>query len=321
MRVGIIAIAGLSLCLTAAAAAAGGPGTTGADVLKVALGARPNALGGAYSAVGGDVQAVLFNPAALSTLPGADAVFLHFLSLEEVTYEMLGYGQPVKDLGTLGGTLVWRTMPTIDNPGAADNPVAANDVVATLGLSRKLTELLPGLGAPFNGLAVGAAGKIIYSSLREAHAVDGALDLGVCWSDQVFTRPVTVAAAIQNIGPPLKFIEQADPLPLTVRLGLAVIPYSDSRHRGLITAEETYCTDGQLKTALGAEYALLDTVFFRVGYTLAGQDNLGGPAGGLGVAFSAGGFRARIDYTYRPQLWNGWDSVASNHLLSLGASF
>lgn len=302
----------------AASASAGGPGTTGADILKVTLGARPAALGGAYGAVGGDVQAVLFNPAALATVSAPDAVFQHYIGLEEICYELLGYGQPVKGLGVVGGAVAWRHMPSIDNPGAPDDPVLANDVVAAFGLSSGLENILGRIG---RGWSVGAAGKIIYSSLREAHAVGAALDAGVFWTERVFAVPVAFSAAVQNAGTSLTFIEAADPLPLTGRLGASAQYPSAGPHRGLLAAEWSYTRESGAQTSLGAEYALADLLFVRAGYVWMGADNLGGPAAGLGVAFNTGAFRARMDYTYRPQLWNGWDSIASNHLLSLGASF
>ena len=170
------------LCIMAATAAASGPGTTGADVLKVNLGARPNALGGAYSAVGNDAQSLLYNPASLATVQGSDAVFQHYAAYAEVTYELLGYVQPVEDMGMVGGTLVWRTMPAIDNPGAPDAPVAVNDLVLTIGEGRYWKELFGSVPPLLDRLSVGAAVKLIYSSLREAHAVSVAADLGAVWN-------------------------------------------------------------------------------------------------------------------------------------------
>jgi len=88
-----------------------------------------------------------------------------------------------------------------------------------------------------------------------------------------------------------------------------------------VTAEWIAVADGEPKIAIGGEYALSQVLFLRAGYTFVGSGDLGGPAAGIGVAFPTGVFQAKLDYTYRPQLWNGWESVAGNHLLSLGASF
>jgi hypothetical protein len=299
---------------------AGGPGTTGADLLKVNLGARANALGGAYSAVGGEVLALLYDPATLTTVRAPDAAFLHVLGMEEVGVELLGYAQPVSGLGTAAATVVWRHMPSIDNPGAPDAPVDSNEAVLTVGLGQRLKDLWP--GAPLDGLSLGVAVKGIYLSLREAHAFSAAVDAGVYWTaPAAWPVGVSLAGAVQNFGMPVKFIAQSDPLPLTGRAALAVFPLRAGPHQALATAEGTFTPDNVPKLLVGAEYGYSEMIFFRLGYTFAGGENLGGPAAGVGVVFTTGTLRTRIDYTYRPTLWNGWDSLASNHLIALGASF
>ncbi|NTV52437.1 MAG: PorV/PorQ family protein [Candidatus Firestonebacteria bacterium] len=316
-----MALAGV--CGLSLAAAAAGPGTTGADVLKVNLGARPNALGGAYSAVGNDVQSLLYNPADLAGAQGSDAVFQHYAAFAEVTYELLGYAQPVEDMGIVGGTLVWRTMPPIDNPGAPDAPVAVNDLVLTVGEGRLWKEWFGGGPAILDRLAVGGAAKIIYSSLREAHAVSLAADLGAVWnSPATWGLPVTVAAGLQNAGAPLRFLEQADPLPLCGRLGVSVVPWDTGRHKGLLTAECLLSVlDSGLTASVGAEYTLAKIIFFRAGYRFENAGNINGPSAGLGVAFMAGTLTFHLDYAYRVTLWDAYDSVDNNHFISLGVHF
>ncbi|HTC21605.1 MAG TPA: hypothetical protein VK859_12200, partial [bacterium] len=41
-------------------------GTTTADILKINEGARPAAMGGAYTAMGDDIYSISYNPAGLS---------------------------------------------------------------------------------------------------------------------------------------------------------------------------------------------------------------------------------------------------------------
>ncbi len=308
---------------TAQTAAAAGPGTTGADILKVNLGARPVALGGAFGSVGGDAQVLLFNPAALATLKSSNIIFQRYVAFEQVTYELLGGSCPLPGVGRLGGILVWRHMPAIDNPGAPDNPVAANDLVLTMGLSRSLGELLPGgWASTLSGLSFGVGGKIIYLMLRENTAFSVAGDAGLYWNSQKLL-PVTIAAAaaLQNLGLPVRFIEEEDPLPLQGRLAMAVLLNGSKRHSGRLTAEMVMPADNPVKTSLGMEYIFARILSFRLGYTWEAQENLQGPAGGLGLAFVMGAVQARIDYAYKPILWRGWESVANNHLVSVDVSF
>ena len=45
---------------------ASGPGTTGAEFLKIRIGARASALAGAFTAISDDVNGLFWNPAGLS---------------------------------------------------------------------------------------------------------------------------------------------------------------------------------------------------------------------------------------------------------------
>lgn len=311
-----------ALLATASTVAAAGPGTTGADILKVNLGARPVALGGAFGSVGGDAQVLLFNPAALATLKSSNIVFQRYMAFEQVTYELLGGSCPVPGVGRLGGILVWRHMPAIDNPGAPDDPVAANDLVLNMGWSRSLGELLPQWSSTLSGFSLGVGGKIIYLMLREDTAFSAAGDAGLYWNSQkLLPLTFTVAAAVQNLGLPVRFIEEEDPLPLQGRLAMAGSFYENKRHSGILTAEMVLPVDNPVKTSIGMEYTFARILSFRLGYAWEAQENLQGPAGGLGLTFVIGVIQARIDYAYKPILWRSWESVANNHLVSVDVSF
>ena len=53
-------------------------GATGMAFLKVGIGGRAVAMGGAYSAVSGDATAGYWNPAGLIGIEGRDVVWMHF---------------------------------------------------------------------------------------------------------------------------------------------------------------------------------------------------------------------------------------------------
>ena len=61
----LILIPGLVTMMTTASTA-GGVGTTGAQFLKIGTGARPVAMGYAFSAVADDLNALYWNPAGLA---------------------------------------------------------------------------------------------------------------------------------------------------------------------------------------------------------------------------------------------------------------
>ena len=64
-------------CLFAAAAWAGGPGTTGGIGLKLPAGARPTAMGGAFVGKADDLNALYWNPAGLALVRSPELSLMH----------------------------------------------------------------------------------------------------------------------------------------------------------------------------------------------------------------------------------------------------
>src|ERR1041385_6463516 len=71
-------------------------GTEGASFLELPVGARPAAMGQAYSMLAEDAYAPTWNPAGLSFLDGPQVAGMHMLYLESSSYE---YGSFVCPLG------------------------------------------------------------------------------------------------------------------------------------------------------------------------------------------------------------------------------
>ena len=91
----------LVLWLGGAAAWAGGPGTPGATGLKIPAGARPAAMGGAFTGMADDLNALMWNPAGLGLMARPELSILHVDYLVDTRYEMVGYANPLSGLGTL----------------------------------------------------------------------------------------------------------------------------------------------------------------------------------------------------------------------------
>src|SRR4051812_17281085 len=66
-------------------------GTEGASFLDIPVGARPAALGGAYSALAEDAYAPVWNPGGLSLAPANDLTGMHLSYLEDISYEYLSF--------------------------------------------------------------------------------------------------------------------------------------------------------------------------------------------------------------------------------------
>jgi hypothetical protein len=67
-------------------------GTTAAQFLKIAAGARPIGMGGTYTALATDILGVYWNPAGLSRIVGnGEAIFNHAEWLAETDYDMAAF--------------------------------------------------------------------------------------------------------------------------------------------------------------------------------------------------------------------------------------
>jgi long-subunit fatty acid transport protein len=100
--------------LTSAAVSAGG---TTAAFLKLGSGARATGLGGAFTAVSGDINAISYNPAGLAGLKRSEAGFTRAELVEGVSYNFLGYSRPVAG-GGMGLGVNYLGQSSIEGRGA-----------------------------------------------------------------------------------------------------------------------------------------------------------------------------------------------------------
>src|SRR5690348_11799385 len=65
-------------------------GSDGGLVLKMPVGARAAAMGGAFSGLADDITAIYWNPAGIASLKDADVDFEYAQSFGDVTYDFIG---------------------------------------------------------------------------------------------------------------------------------------------------------------------------------------------------------------------------------------
>src|ERR1019366_8734663 len=84
----------LLFLISIAKPASAASGTEGASFLDIPVGARPAALGSAYSALAADAYAPVWNPAGLGFVRQTEVAGQHLSYLESVHDEYLGLAQP-----------------------------------------------------------------------------------------------------------------------------------------------------------------------------------------------------------------------------------
>jgi hypothetical protein len=299
------------LALLPGTSRAAGVGTTGAGLLKVQAGARELAMGGAGTALAGDLSVLLVNPALLAPIGTRSLMLMHWPGVADNRTEYAAYSVPLGSFGFWAGSVLFRSMPDIDNQDAIDAPVAVSDGALLMTFARRM--------GGFGG-AGGVNIKVFNSALGDSRATSVAIDLGLL-SQGTGRYPLRYGLSITNLGNPIKHLEAGEPLPIAVRGGL-----SWSRgwypHALTVAADALLNTEQNTRLALGAEWIQAGHLAIRAGgnYSRYG-----------GTAFSLGGgwqFRSTVlgpeaeyhlDYAYMP--FRVLDSFEPTHCFSIFVKF
>ncbi len=197
-------------------------GTSGAAFLKIGAGARPTAMGGAYTGVADDVNAIYWNTAGLATIKGKNEfVAMRAELFQSLQYNFFAFAHPMKDYGTIAVGLINLNITGIEqrttDTDAPDSTFASNDSAYTLAYANKLTYFgLPGKDE-VGGLHLGVSGKAIRQTLSGEAGNTFAADLGGLYESVNY--PMSFGLAVQNLGAKQKFKSESDPLPMTINLG------------------------------------------------------------------------------------------------------
>ncbi|MBI3565020.1 MAG: PorV/PorQ family protein [Elusimicrobia bacterium] len=304
--------------LTAAALLAGGParaatdpGVTGAPVLQVPLGARALGMGGAFTAVATDASALQYNPAGLARLNAHEVDFTYIAGAGESSLQHLAYAGPTPLTGVSGngyttaaasalfsqsGTIQVNTLRSDGSLQSTQNLSAGSDMVLTGGYAERVgmtpIELKDGTYNVDHFFGVG--GKYLRSTLVESyHATAFAADVGYLAHSPEAGWSAGVAGL--NLGGKLRYLQQADPLPATVRGGVAWQGGVPSVHNLIAAVDGDYVIDEKLwHVNAGVEYFWIKSYGLRLGYRFHYGDQ-GGLTIGLGYRWKG---RLLLDYAY-----------------------
>ncbi|MBI4063025.1 MAG: PorV/PorQ family protein [Elusimicrobia bacterium] len=293
-------------------------GTTSANFLKLAPGARAIAMGEAYSALTDDSLALYWNPAGLSYMASRHSVnFMHALYVEEINFGYAAYAAKLpNNLGSIATSVHYLNVGAIDQTDTIGNPIGS--------YSPKDAAYALGWGGKFFGLGFGLSGKYISSKILNS-ASTYAADIGV-QARQLFSyEKLTLAATAKNIGPGLKFHQERDPLPFEFRLGSSYLvvenlPGSDYfTHDSVIaTMDAVFPIDNEPYGAFGLEHAKIFgdiPVAGRLGFNSRSWGDLSGFSGvslGFGTIYK----NLTVDYTLAPL-----GELGLTHRMSVGYAF
>lgn len=253
---------GLLIAVALAWPAAGaGVGTTGAPFLRIPPLARPTGMGKAYTAIGGDLGSLHYNPGGLGFLAVPEVAFTHTAYIEGADFQYLAGGFRLNP--------EWTIAPFATRFGVEDVGRDANGLV----ISRfDNSDAVVGLSAAYRlyrDLSLGATVKHLRSELAQYHAQSTMLDVGVRY-EYPFFPGLSFGASVTNIGGDLTFISQGDPLPTTGRLGLA---YATPSGRSLWAFDIEVDREQNTLFHLGGEFRVAAPLILRTGFELGGASD------------------------------------------------
>ncbi|MEK6543897.1 MAG: PorV/PorQ family protein [Elusimicrobiota bacterium] len=266
-------------------------GTSGAKFLRIGPGARPTAMGEAFSTVAGDLHNVYYNPAGLSSLKGSVIGGMHNQYFQGFGYDFMGYAAPViKGRSGFGVSVYNLSVDGIER--------RTNDTDSDLG-TFSATDFAYGLSyghKVIDRLSLGANFKYVNQTLDTEKATAMSFDVGSRF--EVPNRPVVLALGARHLGTQPKFRDVASPLP-SIYYGGASIFLLDLL---TVAAEVGMPRDQETLVSFGTEYNKMlpgDFAFaVRGGYNTANTD----PGGLAGASFGAGMSyrRLTIDFAWVP---------------------
>ncbi|PCI36289.1 MAG: hypothetical protein COB53_10060 [Elusimicrobia bacterium] len=293
---------GLSLIWTSGAHAAGGGDPFA--FLQLPVDARPTALGGAYTAIGGDSASIFYNPAGLAFAERNTASFMHNSHFEGVNQEVasiafkngLGLGINYLSFGDIPRTTV------SNQAGSGFDSFSANDLAITSGYGRRMNAFL----------SAGFAIKFVREKIANFTGSGFGLDLGTQIElEPLYEIPLTVGVAIQNIGlSSLKFQSQREAFPTQFRLGFAY-KKTIGTHRLTGLLDINRAGDDNATLHPGVEWVPRTGVALRIGYD--GRNDAGSGIT-TGVGFAMGDMYLR--YAFVP-----FGDLGDSHRVSLGVAW
>lgn len=260
-----------AVLLGAAVRAAADSGQTGAVTLSRPLFARAPAMGGAFSAVPGGLDSLSYNAAGLAAVQRGEVKTDYTHGIVDDSFGFLGAAQPLFKRATLTAGLAYYDAGSLTlNPsvGSQQTVKVEQDWYGLIGGAVRLPE----------GFSVGAVAKYYDFTLAQAAtARGGAFDAGAQWRSPI--PDLTFGAAVQNAGSQIKYEQQGDPLPTTLRAGAAfgwsrILPQDPTEigfDRFLLTADAVKIRYERAAASTGLEMLLplggSDYGALRLGYT------------------------------------------------------
>jgi len=275
----------LSLLLIASLAFAGNDntGTSAANFLKIGVGPRGNALGGAFVAHVNDITSLYWNPAGIANITSLRVGVSYTDWILDINHNFLGIVYPLSRVGTIGLSVTSLSMgdmatTTPLHPEGTGAYFSANDLAIGFTYARQLTDRF----------MVGITAKYVHESISFSSANTFAVDAGTQFNTGY--RGLKVGMSISNFGGKMTLkgtdqlvkadideVIEGNPmkearletegwtLPLIFRFGLSMDVVNSANNRVTCNLDFNDPRDVNPYGTFGVEYGWNNMVFLRGG--------------------------------------------------------
>ena len=277
--------------------------STAGQFLKIGVGARPEAMGGAFTAISNDVDALMWNPAGLERVSGVEQTFAHDSWIENINVDYIGFATRLSKQSVLGVGLEYvgyGDIPSYNNDGDSRGSYNAYDLMGVVSYARKIHK----------NLSAGVSIKSFQEKIQDEKASSMAADFGLLYS----LERLNLGLAAKNFGGSMKFISEDCPVAQNINFG-AAYKITDS----LLASGDVYMpSDSDVSMHFGSEYIYKKikntNIALRAGYktNTNGLDSMAGISFGFGAKYKSWA----MDYAFAP-----YGDLGISHRISIKMKF
>ena len=259
-------------------------GTSVANFLKIVVGGRGVAMGGAFTALTDDATSLYWNPSGISRMENSEAVFSQTDWFHDLELTFVGLVLPLQKFGTIGFSLSALTMgeeeiTTPEDPDGNGLTYSAGDIAMGLSYAKRITDRFH----------FGITGKYIREDVANSSASAYAIDVGTQYVTDF--NGLIIGMSIKNFGTKMRLrgreqlfrfeeenlstpeiIARLDtkswPLPLTFNIGTSMRVYQDDNLTITGNLEYNDPRDQNPLYVIGTELSISEMVYLRGGFRI-----------------------------------------------------
>ncbi len=302
-------------------------GRTSMQFLKIGNGSRQVALGEASIAGVQDINAIFWNPAAITGIEGAEAAFNYnkWIADLNVLSGAVGYNIPgiatiavnyiSLNYGDIPEAVVTSTSGGIDT--RTGSFFTGSDVLVGFGIARRFTDKL----------SIGVNVKYMQEKLHIYSSDLWGFDVGSFYDTG--WRGIRIGMSAQNFSTQARFLhtkeetQQTYEIPLIYRIGVSMdlmggedlfLGGEPDQHKITLNVDAIHSNDYKERLHLGLEYKIYGIFSLRGGYKINYDE--GNLSFGAGVDYAIDGVRLQFDYAYV-----NYDFLQSPHRFTVSLGF